>query len=323
MRALQFDDVVATYVVDGVLALQAAEFFPAIPTEYWSSDHGLFDSRARMVMSAGGLLIERDGGALLIDAGLGPSIETSVVGPVNSGSMLDVLGSLGRRPEDIDVLALTHLHFDHTGWAFTHGVDGQATKTFPNARYMVSAQEWASLCPRRGRRGHRNVPEAHRAARDKPHRVRRRRRDLPRCAGGGDARAQSGHTSYVITSATTGGRLVAFGDAFHIPAQLAHPEWPSAPDIDVQSVKQARRRLLDELTQPDTIGFAFHFGDQPFGRVTTNGGKPAWEPIPTTVHAPAPRTLHLAIGPRCRVHSAPICLRSCLFRDADVDEIHP
>ncbi|HEY6576007.1 MAG TPA: MBL fold metallo-hydrolase, partial [Mycobacterium sp.] len=213
VRALQFDDVVATYVVDGVLALQAAEFFPAIPTEYWSSDHGLFDSRARMVMSAGGLLIERDGGALLIDAGLGPAIETSVVGPVNSGSMLDVLGSLGRRPEDIDVLALTHLHFDHTGWAFTHGVDGQATKTFPNARYMVSAQEWAPYAHGEGAAGIATsqkligpLATSHTEFSDGDE-------IFPGVRAVVTPGHTSGHTSYVITS-TNGARLVAFGDAF-------------------------------------------------------------------------------------------------------------
>ena len=52
--------------------------------------------------------------------------------------MIDVLGALGRRPEDIDVVAFTHLHFDHAGWAYANGA-----KTFPNARYVLAAQEWA------------------------------------------------------------------------------------------------------------------------------------------------------------------------------------
>jgi glyoxylase-like metal-dependent hydrolase (beta-lactamase superfamily II) len=289
VRSLQFDDVVATYVVDGVLALRPAGFFPSIPAEYWSSDHGLFDAHARIVMSAGGLLVERDGRALLIDAGLGPTTEDSVVGPINSGSMLDVLSSLGRRPEDIEMLAFTHLHLDHTGWAFIPAADGRATKTFPNARYLVAAQEWA--------------PHAHGAKAGlatRPELIAPLAANHIEFEDGEEifpgVRAlvtpghSPGHTSYVITSATTGQRLIAFGDAFHIAAQLAHTDWSSAPDTDVQAVKKARRRLLDELTQPNTIGFAFHFGDQPFGRVTTNGGRPAWEPIPTTVHAPAPRT---------------------------------
>jgi glyoxylase-like metal-dependent hydrolase (beta-lactamase superfamily II) len=35
--------------------------------------------------------------------------------------MIDVLEAIGRRTEDIDVVAFTHLHFDHAGWAFAHG----------------------------------------------------------------------------------------------------------------------------------------------------------------------------------------------------------
>jgi hypothetical protein len=48
--------------------------------------------------------------------------------------------------------------------------------------------------------------------------------------------------------------------------------------------------LLDELTKPDTIGFACHFGDQPFGRGVTSAAGRVWEPVHTTRRAPAPRT---------------------------------
>ena len=89
-------------------------------------------------MSAGGLLIERDGTTLLIDAGVGEMTTDFVFGSVDCGSMIDVLDTVGRRPEDIDVVAFTHLHFDHAGWAFANGV-----KTFPNARYVLAAKEWA------------------------------------------------------------------------------------------------------------------------------------------------------------------------------------
>ncbi len=89
-------------------------------------------------MSAGGLLIEREGTTVLIDAGVGTTTADFVFGRVDCGSMIDVLGALGHRPEEIDVVAFTHLHFDHAGWAFANGV-----KTFPKARYVLAAQEWA------------------------------------------------------------------------------------------------------------------------------------------------------------------------------------
>ncbi len=290
VRSLRCGDVVATYVTDGVMALRPAVFFPQIPDDYWSSDPQLLDGGARVVMSAGGLLIERDSRLLLIDAGVGPMTQDTPLGTFDFGSLLDVLTLLRRRPEDIDTVAFTHLHFDHAGWAFTP--DGRFNKVFPNARYVLSAQEWA--------------PHADGGDADSFTTPRRiidpLRASAHTLIEDGDevfpgVRAvvtpghSPGHTSYVITS-TCGARLVAFGDAFHIPAQLAHPDWPAAPDIDSAGVLAARQRLLAELTKPDTVGFAFHFGDQPFGRVTTDAaGLPHWEPVPTTVHAPASGTV--------------------------------
>jgi glyoxylase-like metal-dependent hydrolase (beta-lactamase superfamily II) len=98
-----------------------------------------------------------------------------------------------------------------------------------------------------------------------------------------------GHTSYVITS-RAGQRLVVLGDAFHSTAQLTHPEWLSVADSDASGVLSARRRLLAELAEPDTLGFGFHFGDQPFGRVlTAASGEVTWEPVPTSALAAPPR----------------------------------
>ena len=99
-------------------------------------------------MSAGGLLIELDRKSLLIDAGVGTTTMVSRSAGVDGGSMLDVLAALGRvDPEDIDVLAFTHLHFDHAGWAFADGA-----RVFPRAQYTVAAKEWLPYA-RRGTSG--------------------------------------------------------------------------------------------------------------------------------------------------------------------------
>src|SRR5260370_39114941 len=68
----------------------------------------------------------------------------------------------------------------------------------------------------------------------------------------------AGHTSYVVTT-SNGNRLIAFGDCFHTPAQLLHPEWSSAPDIEPAAVPGARQRLLDQLRTGNTGVFAVHF----------------------------------------------------------------
>ena len=287
VRSLRLDDVIATYVVDGVLAMNPTAFFPGIPCGYWSTRPELLTLHGEILMSAGGLLVERDRKSLLIDAGVGTTTIDFAFGDVDCGSRLDVLRAVGRRPENIDVVAFTHLHFDHAGWAFANGA-----KTFPNARYVLAAQELAPY-----------ASGTHRADRTTPwHVISRLTADsssldlindddeiFPNVRAMVTPGHSPGHTSYVIAS-RAGRRLVALGDAFHTPGQLTHPEWLSIADPDPQGVQSARRRLLAELAKPDTIGFGFHFGDQPFGRVTTdNAGEVTWAPVPTSVLGPPPR----------------------------------
>jgi glyoxylase-like metal-dependent hydrolase (beta-lactamase superfamily II) len=283
VRSLTFDDVAATYVVDGVLTMRPERFFPETPRQAWDR---LCTPAGDLVMSAGGLLVEIGGTTVLIDAGVGTVTKSFAFGEVDCGSMMEVLDALEVRPECIDVLAITHLHFDHAGWAFADGA-----KTFPNARYSFSAQEWAPHAA-----GHidEEVTPRHVISRlASASTAFELFDDGDEIAPGVRALVTPGHTpghtSYVITS-QTGRRLVAFGDAFHSSLQVTHPDWMSIADSDASAVTATRHRLLDRLSEPDTFGFGCHFGDQPFGRVVVDAtGKATWEPVPSAVLAPPPR----------------------------------
>ena len=289
VRTLQFGDVRATYVIDGAMALRSEVFFPQIPADYWSAHRDALDAHGRVAMPAGGLLVERDGRFLLIDAGLGEMIAdmplgSVVLGPVNSGALPETLAALGRTPEDIEALAFTHLHVDHTGWAFVRDGNGGYRPFFPNARYLVAEQEWAPH-----ERGDTILGGSSRTAVIEPlakqHVIITDGEEIfPGVRALVTPGHSPGHTSYLISS--TAGTLVAFGDAFHVPAQLSHPGWASAPDIDAAAVLVARRRVLDELAKPDTVGFGTHFGDQVFGTLGPGG---EWVPVPSTAVFPAPR----------------------------------
>ena len=290
VRVLTLDDLRLTYVVDGAMGMKPGAFFPDLPAGYWAAHPEALDERGQVAMSVGGLLVERDGRALLIDAGLGAINADLYFGPVNSGSLLDTLAALGHDRAGIEAVAFTHLHLDHTGWAFVPADDGAYRKVFPGARYLVAVDEWAP----HGRAE--NVPAAPPAAVIEQFGAGHTPVDdgeeiFPGVRTVVTPGHSPGHTSYVITSAR-GARLVALGDGFHLPAQLAHPEWPSAPDIDGDAVVVARHRLLAELQQPGTVGFAFHFGDQAFGRIErTQDGSPGWVPVPAAAVMPAPRRL--------------------------------
>jgi glyoxylase-like metal-dependent hydrolase (beta-lactamase superfamily II) len=87
----------------------------------------------------------------------------------------------------------------------------------------------------------------------------------------------AGHAACVISAG--GQKVIAFGDAFHTPIQITHPLWQNTFDHDHQQSTSLRRGLIDELAQPGTIGFGIHLADMPFGRVRSEGGQSAWQPI--------------------------------------------
>jgi glyoxylase-like metal-dependent hydrolase (beta-lactamase superfamily II) len=289
VRRLELGELRLTYVVDGAMVMDPAGFFPAVPGEYWREHPDLVDAAGRIAMSAGGLLVEQEGRKLMIDAGLGRYVGPLGVGekPFGSadcGSMPAVLVDLGVDPAEVEAVAYTHLHVDHVGWAFNDGV-----KFFPNARYLVAVEEWAphehgiavpgvlvdyTVVPMRGkheliREGEEVWPGVH-AIVTPGH--------------------TPGHASFIVESG--GERIIAFGDVFHAPVQITHPEWGSAPDIDADSVLAARQRLVGELSRPGTLGFGVHFGDQAFGRVVRDeAGAAVWEPVPAEFVLPTPRLL--------------------------------
>jgi len=57
--------------------------------------------------------------------------------------LLESLAALGVAPEQIDVVVLSHLHFDHAGGALTAYKEGAAPAlVFPRARWVVGEEAW-------------------------------------------------------------------------------------------------------------------------------------------------------------------------------------
>jgi hypothetical protein len=72
IRSLTLSDTKLSYAPDGQATLNARMMLPEVTEEFWAQHAEYLDEGGFLMASVGGLLVERDGRALLIDAGVGP-----------------------------------------------------------------------------------------------------------------------------------------------------------------------------------------------------------------------------------------------------------
>ena len=87
------------------------------------------------------------GKRVLFETGIGAFFEPKLrerFGVVESRHvLLDHLAEAGFTHEDVDVVVLSHLHFDHAGGLLAAWEEGQPPRLlFPNAQFVVGAEHW-------------------------------------------------------------------------------------------------------------------------------------------------------------------------------------
>ncbi len=99
----------------------------------------------------GGFLIRPPGDRLvLVDAGIGARSGEMMSGNghFHGGELLNSLGALGVRADDITDVVFTHLHFDHVGWASHNGQSHFRMPPTAATRATGSISETTSGCNR-------------------------------------------------------------------------------------------------------------------------------------------------------------------------------
>lgn len=127
VRQLQLDDVTLTYIADGAMALVPTRFFESISASYWYQHSSELNAEGLVPMSAGGLLVERDGRHLLIDTGLRQLVDDDGTMRSNSGDLLKVLGEVG--------VSIHHERLDRTDVV----ISAPQSKFFPRAAFSPAA----------------------------------------------------------------------------------------------------------------------------------------------------------------------------------------
>lgn len=299
-RCHQIGDIRVTALIDAVIDLpfDLEDFYPDTPIEAWAPWRRRYPqtfwrpNRHRVNYTA--YLIEDEGLNVLIDAGMGP--ETSpmsrAVADVATDSvllhaphrLLAALAGVGRAPEDIDVVVLTHLDPDHVGWALSYE-SGRPRPTFAEARYVVHETDWAAFHTPGWDRStpFDYIPMSVTPLKAGP--LELMTGEVMAIGARITLALAAGHTPghLVVAVEGAGQRLYLLDDVIAHPAQFTFPSWCNLGDRDSAQAVATRLELLARLEQEKAMCTATHLPQPCFGRVTRHAGERTWIPAPEAV----------------------------------------
>lgn len=106
------------------------------------------DDRNRIPLACRAMLIQDGDQNILFETGIGaffdPKMRDRFGVQEAEHVLLENLQKLGLSHQDIHIVVLSHLHFDHAGGLLSGWQEGQEPQLlFPNATYLVSQEGWA------------------------------------------------------------------------------------------------------------------------------------------------------------------------------------
>ena len=264
-------------------------------TDHWKADGGLMfgvvprvlwekqkppDGNNMIDCACVCLIARKNGRVIICETGIGSKLSEKRALQValrEPEGMLHALRRLGIRPEEVDAVVTTHLHWDHAGGLTRRDEYGELELTFKNARHFIQRSEWDfALRP---------------DVRSKPSYI---TDDFTPLADGndlvefldGDAevlpgvqiRHVGGHTPGSQVLILRSGELACAvtGDLVCQTPHLRVP-WNMAADIEPLRVFEQKARLLDEAEKHRWLVVLSHETDQPAGYLE-DGGR--WRPEP-------------------------------------------
>ncbi|HEV2301682.1 MAG TPA: MBL fold metallo-hydrolase [Stellaceae bacterium] len=259
-----------------------ATFFPDFDAAVLTENPDMRDPRlidpatGHLVFSFHSFVVKTGRHTILIDSCLGNDKERPSRPQFHRlrSSYLADLAAAGVKPEQIDYVMCTHLHWDHVGWN-TRLDNGRWVPTFPNARYVMARREfehWQAFAQR---------------GEDSPHRLAFEDSVLPVVRTGQSVLVEDdyamedglwfesapGHTpgNVVIHARSKDDRAVFLGDVLHHQLQLVKPEWSTLACTDRELSKKTRTRLVEEYAERGTRLLPAHFPAPTVGRIHRHG----------------------------------------------------
>jgi glyoxylase-like metal-dependent hydrolase (beta-lactamase superfamily II) len=118
--------------------------FGVVPKVLWEKQKPA-DSNNMIDMSCVCLVARMNGRVMICETGIGNKLSEKRARQVSlrePDEMLHALRRLGIRPDEVDAVIPTHLHWDHSGGLTRRDASGGLELTFKNARHFIQRSEW-------------------------------------------------------------------------------------------------------------------------------------------------------------------------------------
>jgi glyoxylase-like metal-dependent hydrolase (beta-lactamase superfamily II) len=141
-----FGRIEVTGFAAGEIRVDGGAMFGVVPRSVWAAQSPP-DAENRVRLALNCFLVRTPKALILADTGIGSFLGRRYLehyGFSGDSGLEAPLAALGCRPEDIDVVFNTHLHFDHCGGDVAKSPSGAVVPAFPGARYAVRKGEWES-----------------------------------------------------------------------------------------------------------------------------------------------------------------------------------
>lgn len=261
---------------DSWTTLPPSGFFGTVEETAWEPYRDLLEDDGNMFLNLGAWMVRSEGRIILVDTGIGGR---PVRMPLREDPTLPaVMEAAGVKPEEVDTVAFTHLHFDHTGWNTTDE-GGTAKPLFGNARHVVQQREW----------DHWTADDAGREATryDDVLAPLEQANLLDLVEGEQEITSEliaiptpghtPGHMSFILASG--GERAYLLGDAAHHPVQLSESTWSPNADIDPKQSAETRAALFERIERENALIASGHFEFPGLGHARRDGGQLRFEPL--------------------------------------------
>lgn len=278
-------DFEVTALYDGYLSIGTGIYQPFSKLSKEQLDE-LISNEFRPMLPDGGVntavagyLVNTGKNLILIDAGSGDVFDDKV------GKLANSLRAAGYKPEQVDIILPTHLHFDHFS-----GVTRNGKMEFPNATVFIPNQEKAFWFDTPIKEMPEHVQKYAQWTRDavapyaKANQVKYFNLGDEVIPGVKSIPTQGhtpGHGGFEMTS--KGETMFFWGDLLHNHAlQLTDPEIAAEFDVDAQGARDARAKTLPQIAERKIWVAGAHLPFPGIGHIRKAGNGFTWIPVEYT-----------------------------------------